>query len=267
MSARGERSAAEVDKLAHLLGVEADRLAALLAVPGEDLQVLRRQIGDLLFQADRHHFAKVATLSKAVPPAVAAKIAEFALPPVLAARTAELLEPRRAVEMVARLSDGYLADVSAALDPGRASAVIREIPAARVATVAAELARRREWVVIGGFVSHVSGAALAASVREFDGAQLLRIGYVLDDRGRLDDITGLLSDAQLDDMLAAANEQDLWSELDELLGGLSAERAGRVAARFAAAEPGLAAATAAAVERGALGRASYAVLAGAPARA
>ena len=53
---------------------------------------------------------------------------EFALPPMIAARTAELLDPAKAAEMVGRLSDGYLADVSAAMDPTRAPEVIARIP-------------------------------------------------------------------------------------------------------------------------------------------
>ena len=36
-------------------------------VPAEDLRELRAQIGEALFQADRHAFARVAALSKAVP--------------------------------------------------------------------------------------------------------------------------------------------------------------------------------------------------------
>ena len=146
-------SAAEIQKLAHQLGVEPTRLAGLTGVPAGDLRILRAQIGDALFEADKPRFAKMAALSKAVPVAVAAKLTEFAMPPLLAARTAELIEPRRAADLVGRLSDGYLADVSAAMDASRAAEVVAEIPADRIATIGAELARRAEWVVIGGFVA------------------------------------------------------------------------------------------------------------------
>lgn len=261
------RTAAEIQKLAHALGVGTERLASLADVPPEDLRGLRSQIGEAMFQADKHHFTKVAALANAVPTAVAAKITEFALPPLLAARTAELLEPQRAVDMVARMSDGYLADVSAAMDPSRSPEVIGAIPADRVAMVARELARRQEWVVIGGFVSQVSDSALAASVAEYDGEQLLRIGYVLDDTGRLDEITGMLSDDQLDAMLRAAHQHELWAELDELLGQLGPQRAERISARFRTAAPAdLTAATEAAAGRGALSEAGYAMLSGSGAR-
>lgn len=231
-------STPELIKLAHVLGLAPEQLAALegLAdVPPQDLRTLRRQIGDALFRADKQHFAKVAALSKAVPTAVAAKLTEHALPPLLAARTAELLEPQRAGELVKRLPDSYVADVATAMDPARSPEVIAGIPAERVARVAAELARRREWVVIGGFVAQVSHEALVASVRAFDGEQLLRISFVLDEPGRLDEIAAALTDAQLDQLLTAAAEHDLWTELAALLANVGAAARGRLDTRLAAA--------------------------------
>jgi hypothetical protein len=253
-------SAAEICKLAHVLGVPTDRLDALTTVAPDDLRLLRGQIGEALFQADKQHFTKVAALARAVPVAVAAKLTEFVLPPLLAARTAELLEPDRAVEMVARISDRYLADVSAALDPNRAPQVIAKIPADRVATVGAELARRQEWVVMGGFVAHVSRAGLQATVRVLSGEQLLRIGFVLDDVSRLDELTAMLSDAQLDDMLTAADSDDLWRELEDLLDNLAPAQVTRMAVRLAAAPESRAEAVRAAGARGALSPAALAQL-------
>jgi hypothetical protein len=228
-------STAELRKLAHQLGVETSRLEFLADVPAEHLRVLRQRIGDYLFEADRHHFTKVAGVSKLVPAAIAAKVTEFALPPLIAARTAELLDPAKAADLVGRMSDGYLADVSAAMDPTRAPDVIARIPPEHVAKVGAELARRGEWVVMGGFVSMVSGPALRASVAGLDGEQLLRIGFVLDDLSRMDDIVAMLTDAQLDGMLAAAIEFDLWTELDGVLSGLTGTQTARLRSRYAAA--------------------------------
>jgi hypothetical protein len=249
-------SSAEIQKLAHQLGVPPARLEFLAAVDADELRTLRRQIGDVLFNVDKHHFSKVVAVSKIIPAALAAKITERALSPLIAARTAELLEPARAADMVARLSDGYLADVSAAMDPARAPEVIAQIPAKQVAIVGTELARRGEWVVMGGFVSLVSHEALRAAVRCLTGDQLLRVGFVLDDLARLDDIAQMLTDDQVDDLLAAAVEHDLWPELDELLAHLDSAQSQRLAARYAAAGP----AVAAAADEGALSEASRARL-------
>lgn len=242
--------AAELRKLAHALEVEPERLEFLAALPADDLRTLRRQIGEAMFQADRASLVRVAALSKAIPTAVAVKLTEAVLPPLIAARTAELLEPHRAAALVSRISERYLADVSRYMDAARAPEVVAAIPAERVGDVAAELARRKEWVVIGSFVAQVSDEALNASVSRFDGEQLLRIGFVLDDLSRLDAIGGMLSEQQIDELLTAAADSALWPELAELVGNLAPERVARLSERY----PGLAdsvhAAYAAAAEAG-----------------
>ncbi|HJQ44138.1 MAG TPA: hypothetical protein VJ831_13705 [Jatrophihabitantaceae bacterium] len=242
----------ELQKLAHSVGVSPDRLSGLAAVPPDDLRLLRSQIAEALFQADKPRFARMAALSSAVPVAVAAKVTEHALPPLLAARTAELIDPARAAELVSRLSDGYLAEVSAAMDAARAPDVVRRIPPDRVAKVAVELARREEWVVIGAFVVHISDEALAASIRALDGEQLLRVGYVLDEKSRLDEISAIVTDDQRDEMLAAAAKFELWTELDDLLVHLGATEASWLAARFSVAPDSVRSAASAAAKSGQL---------------
>jgi hypothetical protein len=244
--------AAEVLKLAHQLGVAPEQLHFLAEVPADQLRTLRQQIGDTLFDADKHHFTRVVAASKMVPSAVAAKITEHALPPLVAARTAELLDPVRAMDIVARLSDRYLADVSAAMDPYRAPEVVAGIPPATVAAVGTELARRGEWVVMGSFVSLVSHEALHATSRSLTGEQLLRVGYVLDDLSRMDEIAEVLSDRQLDELLAAAVRLELWPQLDEILAHLGTAGAQRLAGRLSAAPEEVRAAVLAAAASGLL---------------
>jgi hypothetical protein len=254
---------AELRKLAHTLGVAPSRLVALETVPAEDLRTFRGQVGEALFRADRHFFVRIAALTRAVPSAVAAKLAQVALPPLLAARTTELLDPGKAVDMVGRMPDTYLADVAAALDPSRCPHVLQGIPADRAAKVGRELARREEWVVIGGFVSYVSMDAVAASAREFTGEQLLRIGIVLDDLDRLDEIAQLLSDRQLDELVRAAYGKGLWPELAALVANLQPGRVARLGEHFRAAGDDALVAAKAAVEQGDLPAATLRQLAGA----
>lgn len=229
---------AERRKLAHVLDVDPDQLTMLAGLTPADVRELRVQLAEALFQADRHHFARIATLARTVPGAVLAKLTEAALPPLIAARTAELLEPQRAAELVDRLSPGYVADVAAAMDAARAAAVVGAMPPGVVARVGTELARRAEWVVMGGFVAHVSEPALRASVAELTGEQLLRISFVLEDLTRLDAIGAMLTDAQRDGMLTGAAEHGLWRELDDLVANLSPEHVRPLAARVAAAAVG-----------------------------
>ena len=225
-------------------------------MPPADIRRLRGQVAEALFEADRHLFARVAALSKAAPVAIAAKLAEHAFSPLLAARTAELIDPGRAAALVAKLSESYLADVSAALDPSRCPQVVAGIEPERIARIGAELARREEWVVIAGFIDVVDRPALAATVRNFDGAQLLHIGFVLEDKGRLDEINTLITDAQLDQLLVAAADQALWQELDDLLSHLTDQRAERLAGRFQAAPESVREGTVGAVREGLLSQAA-----------
>ncbi|SHG06141.1 hypothetical protein SAMN05443575_1261 [Jatrophihabitans endophyticus] len=250
--ARNATESAELRRLAHTLDVDPARLAMLAAVPPAQLRALRRQIAGALFEADRPHFARVAALSKTVPLPVAAKLTEATLPPLLAARTAELLEPAKAADLVTRVSERYLADVSAAMDASRAPEVVAAIPPGKVANVASELARRGEWIVIAGFVEQVSEPALRASVAELGGGQLLHVADVMDDASRLDLVGGMLTDTQLDELLAAAPAEGLWRELGTLLAQLSPEPTQRLARRYAAAGPEVTAAYDRAVADGAL---------------
>ena len=256
----GPQATAELRKLAHALDVEPERLAVVAGLPAEDLRTLRTQVSNALFEADKLAFVRVAALSKAVPGSVAAKLTELVLPPIIAARTAELLDPHRAADMVGRLSESYVAEVAMRMDAARAPHVVEAIPSAKVGAVARELARREEWVVIGGFVAQVSDRALAASVAEFSGEQLLRIGFVLDDVGRLDEIGALLTDEQIDDLLRASATSGLWVELDELVSHLTGPRRERLAERFARQPAAVREAFAGAASSGALSAGTLAVL-------
>ncbi|WP_375487417.1 hypothetical protein [uncultured Jatrophihabitans sp.] len=249
---------AELRKLAHTLDSDESRLTMLAGVPAEDVRTLRAQAGEAMFQAGRPAFARVATLSKTLPTAVAAKLTVLTLPPLLAARVAELLEPARAADMVAKLPDAYLADVSSVLDPARAPEVVAAIPDDRVAAVSAELGRRREWVVISGFVSHVPPAALRASIAVFDGEQLVRIGFLIDDEAKLDAIAEMLADGQVEQMLTATVDHELWAELGDIVEHLSDERLTRMAGYYRATDalhaPFEAAAASGELEKAALAR-------------
>jgi hypothetical protein len=173
---------------------------------------------------------------------------------------AEVLDPGTAVQLVARLPDAYLADVAAVMDPARAPDLVAALPPGRVGRVARELARRSEWVLIGAFLSHVSAEALRAAVVVFDGEQLLRIAFVLDDRNRLQDVTELLSEAQIDAVLTAAARDTLWTELDVLVTSVAAGGGACYAERLAAAPATVRTAVSGAVAAGRLSTAAGARL-------
>lgn len=215
---------AEIAKLARLLTADEERFAALVAVPAADLRTLRDQITDVLYDSDAAGLRRAAGASRHMPGAISAAVAQHALGPVLCARIAGLVDTHSAVDVAKRLPIPFLADVSAAMDPRRASHVIAAIPADHVVQVAAELARRGEHVTMGNFVGHLDDATISASFAVLSDADLLQTGFVMDDKGRLDGVIALLPPERLHGVIAAAHEHDLWTEALDLFDHLSAER-------------------------------------------
>jgi hypothetical protein len=220
---------AEVVKLAGLLETAPEELAYLEAVPHGDLRTFRERATDRLFGADGDRLRRVATASGLVPPKLAATIGQRVFGPLLSARVAGLLAPDRAVAMARHLEVPFLADVSVALDPRHASEVIRRMPASVVVAVAKELVRRREYITMGRFVAYVDDDAMQAATGVIDDAGLLEIGFVLEDKDRLDHVVSVLPRDRLGGVIAAAAQHDLWPEALSLLQHISGERSGDLA--------------------------------------
>lgn len=226
MSAATEavQARAEILKLARLLEREPDELAYLEAVPLEDLQALREQTTEVMWQANGAALGRLAAASKLLPSGLTATISERAFGPLLSARMAGLLEPERAVDVATKLPIPFLADVAILLDPRRASALIALIPPAQTADVTRELVRRGEYVTLGRFVGHLGHEAITAAVAVMDDATLLRVGFVLEDKDRLEWLIELLPAERLGRIVEAAAEHGLWLEALDLLGHLSPAR-------------------------------------------
>ena len=207
------RAAAEVEKLARALHADPQRLAALEALAPHDIRGLRHAVTDALLDADQHHFTRVAEAAKALPTAIAAKLAEKALGPLLAARVAALLSADQTLDLVCRLPPAFLADVALELDPRQAHDLIVALPAGPISAAASELDRRGEHVAMSMFVGHLSDEALHATVRKLSDDALLRVGYLLEAPERLDAIFAELSDERIDALVALAAREDRWTEL------------------------------------------------------
>jgi len=217
---------AEVAKLARLLGTDEDRFAALAGLPADDLRGLREQVTDVLYDSDVEGLKRAAGASKLVPGAVSATIAQRAFGPLLCARIAGLVDTRIAVDVAKRLPTPFLADVAIAMDPRRASDVIGNIPSDHVVAVAAELVRRGEHITMGRFVGHLDDATIVASFAVLSDADMLLTGFVMEDKDRLDTVIGLLPQARLHGIIAAAHDHDLWLEALDLFTHVSPARRG-----------------------------------------
>lgn len=219
---------AEILKLARILEREPDQLAYLERLSLADLRELRDQATEVLWNANSATLKRLAAASRLLPAGLNATISERAFGALLTARMAGLLEPARAVDVARKLPTPFLASVAIELDPRRASAVISQIAASQIAEVTRELVGRGEYVTMGRFVAHLSDDALAAALGAMDDATLLRVGFVLEDKARLEQLAELLPTERLGAIIQAAADADLWLEALDLLTHLNETQADEI---------------------------------------
>jgi hypothetical protein len=233
----GQLSASvEIVKLARLVGAEPEDLDYLEQIDAPDIRDLREQVTVVMFDADRQMLQRVASATRLIPAKLGAVIGERAFGALLCARVTGLLDPSRAVDIANHLPVPFLAELCVHLDPRRASRVIGEMPPAMVAEIAAELAAREEYVTMGGFVGHLSKAALTAALDAVDDADLLRTAYVVESKQSLGALVALLPEERLEDVICTASSAELWPEALDVLGHVSERQRGALG-DLAAAQP------------------------------
>lgn len=220
---------AELLKLARTLRVEPARLDFLAEAGAPDLRELRLRISDALFAADRARFERVASLGNRLPAGLVAQLAEHALGPALSAHAATLLAPKKGAELAERLHPPFLADVAAHSDVRRLAPLLEHLSPDHIAAVTRELVAREEWVTMGAFVGFLDDPGLSAALAVLEGEPLVRTGFVMEAKERMDHVVERLTDAQLADLLSATARHALWPEAFALLAHVRRERP-RVAA-------------------------------------
>ncbi len=229
---------AEILKLARLLRRDPGELEYLEQAGAADVRLLRDQVTEVMFTAHEQALSRLAAASKLLPVRIVAVIGERAFGPVLAARITGLIDPSRAVEMANTMPIAFLADVAAELDPRRASDVISRIPAQRIAEIVRELMRREEYVTMGRFVGHLEDEAIRAALSVMDDRGLLRVAFVLEEKGGLNHLMDLLPRERLDTVIDAAVHANLWPEVLDLLSHVSEPRRAELVAGSAALDDG-----------------------------
>lgn len=209
-------SHAEVLKLVRLLGSEPDAFPYLSDLPASELRELRELATDAVFAEVGGGATRLAVASKPLPSAAVARIGR-ALGPELCAMVASAIEPDRAVEVAGHLPGHFLAEIAIHIDPRRAREVIARQPPKLVGEVTPILVERKEWVTMGRFLGALAPAAIEAAVDGMSGEALIRTGLVTEDTERLSAVVALLGDQQLEGMVEAAAEHDLWPEALSLL--------------------------------------------------
>ncbi|MFE3755617.1 hypothetical protein ACFXO9_15045 [Nocardia tengchongensis] len=212
---------AETTKLARVLGIsDPTELDFLVDLPPAALRQYRERVTDLLFDRDAKRMKAIAAASKIVPVAISSKIAERAFGPVLCAAVASAVEPQRAVDIAKNLTADFLAETAVLLDPRRTAAIIAAVPATMVTDVARELLSRGDHITMGRFVHVVPEPALRAAAPVMSDPDLLRIGFLLEDKTAIDRVLHIVAD-RVPGVIRAAHEQDMWAEGIDLLDNIA----------------------------------------------
>jgi hypothetical protein len=222
---------AELLKLARVMSIDPNELAFLEGGDPEELRELRASIADRLLAVDREHFERIVALGRHLPDRVAAGLTQHALGAQLSGRAASLLTADELADFADRLPADFVADVAAVMDLRSVGSLLDQIDQAKVVEVTRVLAERQDWVTMGAFGGRIRRDALIQVIDMLDGEALARVGFLLENRSRLDEIQGLLDDEKLRELLIAAGECDLIPEtiyLVDALSNNSVVRVGRI---------------------------------------
>jgi hypothetical protein len=190
---------AELVKLSHLIGRD-----VVLDLDANELRTLRTTLSARLFDDARPVLQRVATGSRLLPTGLVAKVGEAVFGATLCAQIAGLLPTNYALDLALRMSDPFLAKVSAAIDPRSAGEVVLRIPANRIVAVAHEMLERDDYVTLARFVDFITDETLAAVIASIpDELDLLRIGAYVESAAKLQELVGGLAIERTRRMLAA----------------------------------------------------------------
>ncbi|MFT3699485.1 MAG: hypothetical protein QM831_40425 [Kofleriaceae bacterium] len=190
---------AEQQKLAHLLGDDLQ-----LGLDAAELRQLREAISARLFDDAKPQLQRVATGSRLLPTSLVARVGEAVFGATLCAQIAGLLKVDYALDLALRMSDPFLASVSAAIDPRSAGEVVRRIPADRIVAVAHQLLERGEYVTLARFVDYLSAETINAVIESIPNElDLLKIGAYVESHEKLRELVGQLPLPRTRKMIAA----------------------------------------------------------------
>jgi muconolactone delta-isomerase len=212
----------QITRLARLLGVDPAAVEGLEGLADDTLRWLHDQASDVIFGHHETRLAGIAHLSNAMPGALAGRLAERFVAPALAARICERLDPSKARELATKVSVGYLADLTMALHPERARAVVQAIPPADIARIAQELFRRGELAALAELASTVTVDGLFAVVGVASARDLLAIVPLVQWTEAFVTVIADVPDTTVDALLREVADAGLWDAGCALLDKLDA---------------------------------------------
>lgn len=218
----------ELVKLAHDLQVDVAEVEFLGPLSEEQLRSLRAAVNHALFAPYEHRFARMAGMSRHVPPPLAAKGAQLALGHLVAARVAAVTETHHAVRLTGHLSTEFIADMTPHIDPAKVDDIVRALPEHTVVEVGHELVRRHEYIPLGRFVSYVPVETALRVIDDAPPEELLQVAVFTEDRAALDAVIAAVPDRTLVEVLQAADAGGRIDDALTLLSALAVESRTRV---------------------------------------
>lgn len=209
MSASSITHRAELVKLGRVLGRSPDALDHVAALGVPELRMLRDAISSRLFDDARPMLQRVATGARLLPNALTARVGETVFGATLCAQIAGLLNTPHALDLAVRMSNSFLAEVSASIDPRRAGPVITQIPVDRIVAVAHVMLARKDYITLARFVDYLAPATITAVIDSIpDELELLRIGAYVESPAKLRELVGQLAPQRTRAMIAALRDAD-----------------------------------------------------------
>ena len=220
-------SALEITKLAHEMHVDEAELAFLATTSPDDLRDLRGIVSHAMFSRHESRVKGLAAVSKKLPAAVTAKIAEIAMGPMLSARVAAVMEPADAAKLAGHLKPEFLAELSVHLDPSRVSGIIAKLDEALVVDVGRRLMARGHLLTLARFTGVVGAETSLKVVDGASGRDVLQLALFIDEPSVIDPILAGLPDETVTELAAVTGEHDEAAEA--LLASLTEDSRARIA--------------------------------------
>lgn len=222
------RARVEVAKLVSELGTPPETLEFLTDHDADELRALRTAISAAMFARNEDRVVRIAALSKRLPTALTAKIAQIALGPMLSARVAGVLDPAEAVKLAQHLDPAFLTELGKSLDPKRVEPILRRLPTELVVDVGRRLLAQGEHLTLGRFVAAVDVEAALGVVEGASGADFLQVALHTEEPSALAAIVERLSDEVLTEVTRAAVSDNLYDDALTHLLSLSPDRVQRL---------------------------------------
>lgn len=186
---------AEVQKIAHILGITEESLDFLSVHPQEKLSYLRHHISSAIQSEQSGVWEPLAKVTKFFPNFLNAKVSEEVLGPHITANITYHVNVKDAINISNFFSLKFFADVMEHVLPERVEPILDAAPPEKMKQVLIELLKRKNYAQISGLMDYTpveKAAKLTLEVKDY--AVLSDVAFYSEKRTRLWQILATYSD-------------------------------------------------------------------------